>query len=169
MARVSEALSYRSAHPAATRAEIADHVAAASGEPCSAKTIAGYFWDPDGALARARKDRYRDRCQVCGAELHGGDGIGRGPSHCVTCARITARDAVASRLLAWAERCGRIPTSTELNRRQAGRRGEEALAWYEEAATSTSTVVYHYGTYRAGIEAVFGDGARPGQPFGQSG
>jgi hypothetical protein len=165
MARVAEAMAYRRDHPEATRAEIADHVAAVSGEPCSAKTVAGYFWDPDGGRARARKERYRDHCEVCGAELHGGDGHGRGSTHCTGCARDKARDAVADRLWVWAERYRRVPTSTDLNRTAARRRGTEALERYEGAALSASLVTHHYGTYGAGVEAVFGAGTRPGQRF----
>jgi hypothetical protein len=165
MAKVAEAFKYRQEHPDATLAEIGEHVARAFGvERCSSRTIADYFWDPQGVRARERKERYRGTCERCGRALHGGAGRGRGPARCADCGRVRTHSAetVCEALRRW-ERCyGFIPTSTDLNRTEAGRRGPEAIGRYEEIGLSASTVRRYFASFADAITTAFGPDARPG-------
>lgn len=75
--------------------------------------------DPDGLLAAARKDSYREPCPECGTLMDGSNGR-KGPSLCATCmhakqaaAKVWTREAVIAAIQGWALKHGRPPTSTE--------------------------------------------------------
>lgn len=83
----------------------------------SASYVSELFRDPDGALARARKDSYARPCPDCGEPMSGSDGRDDGPEHCADCApkyaKVWTRDAIAESFREFYERFGRTPSAPD--------------------------------------------------------
>jgi hypothetical protein len=124
----------------------------------------------DAAKQRARHDRYRGVCEVCGGPTGGSNGPGKAPRFCKRChgpahARWTS-EAIIAAIQAWTERFGAPPTATEWNptaarnyvaafpnRPSAERLSECARIVVEEDWPRSNTVRLRFGTWSAAIRA----------------
>jgi hypothetical protein len=101
--------------------EIADEFAVL-GHPRSRATIAGYFADPKGTKAKARKQAaYRGVCEICG-EPTTGTGPGKTSRFCSKhkgAARQIGADAIIEAMLRWHGTYGSLPSSYKWNRSAA--------------------------------------------------
>jgi hypothetical protein len=77
--------------------------------------------DPDGSRDRARKDRYRQPCEVCGTLTGGGEGRKEHP-RCRLCAQRLAvrtpkwpKELLVARIQEWNDLYGEPPASTDWN------------------------------------------------------
>lgn len=72
--------------------------------------------DPDGSLARARKDGYAGVCENCGAATSGSNGHKRAPRFCHDCigeqTRIWSREKIIDAILAYHSKYGEVPSVT---------------------------------------------------------
>jgi len=112
-------------------------------------TIRGYLHDPDGVKARARKERYRGACEVCGAPTSGGDGPGRAHARCRRCSaaprRRWDRGAVLAAMASWEARYGAAPTSYDWNATLARGRGAAGRRLRNGDWPTASTVTALFG------------------------
>lgn len=76
--------------------------------------------DPDGKLARARKEGYAVPCPDCGAPMSGSNGRNNSPGVCADCAvarqsaeRYWTRETILEAFHAFAERFGRPPAAAD--------------------------------------------------------
>lgn len=77
--------------------------------------------DPDGSLARARKDSYAGVCVGCGGPTSGNDGPNRPPERCASCSwehqhaqKFWTRERIIEAIRRWAaEHDGRPPRATD--------------------------------------------------------
>lgn len=116
-----------------TRIEIAEALGISRGY------VGAILSDPDGVKERARKDRYRGTCEKCGGPTDGSAGPGKAPKVCMDCItggaeprparqrpyrplrRWAPTDSLAA-IISWIEEHGRLPRSTDFQRREL--RGE---------------------------------------------
>ena len=128
---------------------------------------ADLYSDPSGEKAQARKDSYRQPCVDCGAETSGAKGRKPEP-RCMRCANVKkgidktkwTRDRIVAAIRWWADTYGEPPAIRDWNPHSArtvlhdeprARRFDKHFAagevpWF-------NSVVYHFGTFNAGIEA----------------
>jgi hypothetical protein len=140
---------------------IAELIVVRFGGACSPKTVADYLWDPDGSKAKARKVSYRGQCRGCGAPTSGGDGPRAPRELCQRCkhtrqgsrARRHSQESIKATLRAWYRQEGFWPTSTDLKRDRAERRGRDALRRYETYGLPGVAVIEHFGSFAAGLAA----------------
>jgi hypothetical protein len=97
----------------------------------SPATVKAYFYDPTGAKARAVKARYVGVCRGCGAYTQPRNGKGDAYAYCKRChpgaiQRLWTRERVLEAMGEWLDRYGRLPTSYDWSRMDAGRRGRGA-------------------------------------------
>ena len=149
---------------------IAELIVLRFGGACSPRTVSDYLWDPDGSRAKARKEGYRGQRQRCGAPTSGGDGPRAARELCQRCkhtrqgsrARRHSRESINATLRAWYRQEGFWPTSSDLKRDRAARRGEDALRRYETYGLPGVAVIEHFGSFAAGLAAAQADeAARP--------
>ena len=156
---MAEVLRLRREHPELTLAEIAARVEETFGAQCAVKTPKDYLWDPTGEKGRGRKAGYRGRCERCGAVTSGGDGPGRARERCRRCGaqgrQRHSRASIVAALREWERRFGARPTSYDLSRHWAKRRGGAALERWEAFALPAQAVTREFGTFRAALTAAF--------------
>lgn len=129
----------RTLRPAMRTAEIAGRLGV------TPSTVRDYLSDPDGELARARRQRRRGGvCERCGRPT----GPRRGRRAFVLCPRCAtgkranwSREDVIDAYLAWSARCGVEPTSTDWNHTHAQRRGGIARERFRSGRWPTLTVI----------------------------
>jgi hypothetical protein len=144
----------------ATR-DIARILSAEFDENVAVGTVRNYLWDPRGAKARAIKDTYRGTCRACGEPTSGGDGPDDAREYCQRHKHLRpgsrlqkhTRDSIKAALRQWYRAHGFWPNSHDLNRHWAERRGGEALRRFQQFRLSASSVVHHFGTVQAGVDA----------------
>jgi hypothetical protein len=123
-------------------------------------TIKAYFYDPTGEKARAVKARYRGVCRGCGAYTQPRNGKGDAYAYCKAChpgaiERRWTRERVLAAMYTWRDRYGRLPSSYDLSRTHARRRGGEALERLREGDWPAPSVVTDvYGSWTAARAAV---------------
>lgn len=133
-------------------------------------TVHAWLRDPDGAKARARKDRYRGTCVGCGVPTTGSRGRDAAPERCSECAMAWIWDAEHKRILAafreWFEEFGDRPYATDWNSCLARAKGQPERAARSEREPgrwpSTSSVINHFGTWNAAVKAAGFDPVKPG-------
>lgn len=116
----------------------------------------GLLKDPDGSKDRARKEKYKGRCEDCGnpTTYKKGGGTAR---HCKDCAKshngnsYWTKELIIDAIKRFAEIHGRRPSSSEwLSVREKHKRlGRNSDERYPYAAT----VLYHFGSWADAIEA----------------
>lgn len=137
--------------------EIADRLGVAK------TTAADYYYDPTGEMADARKRCYERACTGCGKTINP-NGIKREATRCVKCngehSREMTRQWVLDSMHEWAETFGAPPSSIDWNPALARNHTKGYCAWkadrYEATGRpwpSPSTVIDHFGTWNAGLEA----------------
>jgi hypothetical protein len=132
--------------------EIADELGVAI------STVDSWLNDPGGKRLRARKDRYRGRCQGCGAPTDGSNGPGGAPRLCVACFRAQPHS------LERAERLGRcagarrysddelldaLRRADELDLRTAPRYAKHAGG---HGLPSIATLIHRFGSWNRARE-----------------
>jgi hypothetical protein len=127
-------------------------------------TVKAYLYDPTGEKARAIKERYRGRCEVCGATTSGADGKGRASRRCQRCKPQSlptwTRELVRAAHWAWYERFGFVASSYDWSGTHARRRGGTALARFEAGDWPSGPVIRRlYGTHAEARAAAFSRGA----------
>jgi hypothetical protein len=155
-----------------TPREIARILSAEFGEKVAVGTVRNYLWDPRGEKARAIKDSYRGTCRACGEPTSGGDGPNDAREYCQrhkhlrpeSPLRKHSAESIKAMLRHWYQVHGFWPNSHDLNRHWAKRRGGDALRRFEQLQLSASTVVHHFGTVKAGVDAAKRDESA-GLPF----
>jgi hypothetical protein len=160
-------LKHEGAARAITNREIARVLTAEFGEEVAVSTVRNYLWDPRGAKARAIKESYRGTCLACGEPTSGGDGPREAREYCQRHKHLRPEsplrrhtgESIKAMLRQWYRAYGFWPNSHDLNRHWTERRGGEALRWLEEIPLSASTVVHHFGTVKAGVDAAKDDEA----------
>ncbi len=135
--------------------------------------------DPDGSKARARKESYRGRCEVCGKQTTGGDGPTKAPRLClVHAAEARAKwtpETIVARFRAFYAFTGRPPTAedgaghwsapTMRARRSPRRQAEIDAVPASLRPPASSTVREHFPSWRAALEAA----GLPRSPTGGTG
>ncbi len=124
----------------------------------SPKTVAAYFYDPDGSKARQVKGRYRGSCERCGRATSSGEGKGRARKLCRRCAGRLARvwdaQAIVRAMRRWKRRYGSLPSSYDWTKAHARRRGKEAIERLERGRWPPPSVVTRaFGSWAAAREA----------------
>lgn len=133
-------------------------------------TVREYLTDPDGSRTRERKRSYGRACVVCGRRTDGSNGRAAAPRYCREHAASSpeVREARTkwpkSRIIAcirwWADEYGSPPAIIDWNPyfarhkvhdEERARRAERLIAngtipWF-------TTVVFHFGSWSAGLEA----------------
>jgi hypothetical protein len=99
---------------------------------------------PDRGEGTPAQDGYRGRCENCGAITSGGDGRGRARERCRRCGargrQRHSRESIVAAIREWERRFGARPTSYDLSRHWAERRGGAAPErWEVERARLTVT------------------------------
>ena len=135
--------------------------------------------DPDGRLARQRKDSYARPCMDCGAPTSGGEGRKSEP-RCQDCANrlngvkatVWTRDRIIGAIRWWADSYGDPPAVPDWSPTTARYLGDEARALRFERHHDAGqvpwfmTVVRMFLSWNAAIEAA---GFVPRQPNGGGG
>jgi len=127
-------------------------------------TVKAYLYDPTGEKARAVKARYRGVCPGCGAPTAARGGKGDATSSASAAIRgaiapTRTREWVRDAMLAWCQRYGRPPGSTDWSRTHVRRRGGEALERFQARDwPAASTVIGTYGSWPAAQTDAFPDG-----------
>lgn len=143
------------------------------------------YGDPDGAKARARKDRYAGSCVVCGKATNGSNGAALAPRYCadhanenpahqasVEAQTIWTRERILECIRAWAEKHGEPPGAADWNPAQCELRHDPARAERARAGITAGVfpgayVVYRrFGSWNEAIEAA---GFVPRAPHGGGG
>lgn len=124
--------------------------------------------DPDGSKARARKDKYRGVCDLCGNPTCGSGGPAVAPSTCWTCAntlnhenRYWTRETIIAAFKEFERRTGRPPTAFARHHppSQTKRFSPERLAEIKEneeagkALPNASMVYREMGSWSAALLA----------------
>jgi hypothetical protein len=144
-----------------TTRELARILSAEFAEEVAVGTVRNYLWDPRGEKARAIKDSYRGTCRSCGEPTSGGDGPDDAREYCQRHKHLRpgsrlqkhTQDSIKAVLRRWYRAHGFWPNSHDLNRHWAERRGGEALRRFQQFRLSASSVVHHFGTVQAGVDA----------------
>lgn len=137
--------------------------------------------DPDGAKARARKDRYRGTCVDCGGPTTGSEGPSKTPDRCHSCAALMSHaerywtaDRILNSFRRFANVNGRAPTATDrmiTNPSIRAKVSPERLADAERAMANCPDLPHPYsvqrefGTWATAVKAA---GLTPG-PSGGAG
>lgn len=123
----------------------------------SPATIREYLYDPDRAVARQVRERYRGVCRDCGAPTSG-SGPTRPRRRCARCNGAASGkwspQQIEQALRAWHARYGHPARSSDLSLTYARRRGGQRLdrlraGWEGGRFPSLSVVQYHFGTLAA--------------------
>jgi AraC-like DNA-binding protein len=121
----------------------------------SPATVKAYFYDPTGEKARVVKARYVGLCRGCGAYTQPRNGKGDAYAYCKACRpgaierRWTPERALEA-MLVWELRYGRLPSSYDLSRTHARRRGGDALERLARGEWPAPSVVTRlFGTWAA--------------------
>jgi len=118
-------------------------------------TVKGYFYDPDGAKAKAVKRRYQGVCAGCGAPTQPRSGKNDAYKYCKTChpgatATRWTPARICDAMRAWQHRYGRLPSSYDWSRTHARRRGAQALERLDAGDWPPASVVSDvFGTWKA--------------------
>lgn len=123
--------------------------------------------DPPGALDRARKDRYRGSCEVCGKPTHGSNGRAKAPRRCSAHVdhdeivrkrgdRRWGRQRIIDAIRKFANRYGRPPRAADWNPGMATSLGHNRRVerFHQDGCWPyAQTVKDAFGSWGNGIEA----------------
>lgn len=109
--------------------------------------VATLINDPDGSKQRARRERYRGKCEDCGKPTDGSNGKDKAPRWCRACigdhVRIWTREAVIDAIQLWASgHDGHPPTASQWMRASECGRFPAATTVYR--STVNKSAVFYY-------------------------
>jgi hypothetical protein len=115
--------------------------------------------DPDGSHVRARRERYRQPCPMCGELKDGSWGNSpRAPTHCAKCAPIAAtiwtRESILDAIKDFNDQYGRPPGAQHWNPAYCRTRGWNHISdqfYVDGCWPAASTVQERFGTWNAAI------------------
>lgn len=127
--------------------------------------------DPDGEIARARKDSYRGTCIDCGKPTDGSAGRNKGPTRCNPCQRTRSRKDGEAYIIAsiqeWAQLFGDPPSAVDWNRQLAT---AQSAPWriqrYDDTGRpwpSVPSAQYLFGSWSKAIGAAGYEPLKPGE------
>lgn len=131
--------------------------------------IVNRLYDPDGSKQKARRSRYQGICKECGAATDGSNGRAKAPEYCPRHYWLKPgyrdsrtewpRERIINAIQDWNREYGEPPATTDWNATRARQMGrpDRTDRFLDGFATGRwpwfTTVVYHFGSWNAGIEA----------------